>query len=201
MPGDFHERELGFWCLRSSLDRPCAYGAKRASVHQSPNRRSTFPSGTEKRSTTRFHWLREKSSPEVIQYLEAENAYTKAMTKRHPALRRHPLQGNARPHQADRPQRARSPWLISITIPAPRKGNSTPFSAARRRRGTVQPSEGAEEVLLDLNELAKGVKFLSLGDFEVSDDANLLAYTTDTHGLPPIPALRQRPPHRRGSAR
>ena len=28
-----------------------------------------------------FFWLREKSNPEVIQYLEAENAYTEAMTK------------------------------------------------------------------------------------------------------------------------
>src|ERR1700730_10362540 len=28
-----------------------------------------------------FFWLREKSNPEVIKYLEAENAYTRAMTK------------------------------------------------------------------------------------------------------------------------
>src|ERR1700732_2631754 len=28
-----------------------------------------------------YHWLREKSNPEVIKYLEAENAYTEALTK------------------------------------------------------------------------------------------------------------------------
>ena len=28
-----------------------------------------------------YHWIREKSNPEVIAYLEAENAYTDAMTK------------------------------------------------------------------------------------------------------------------------
>ena len=28
-----------------------------------------------------YYWLRDKSNPEVIQYLEAENAYTSAMTK------------------------------------------------------------------------------------------------------------------------
>src|SRR5580658_11381463 len=28
-----------------------------------------------------YHWLREKSNPDVIHYLEAENAYTEAMTK------------------------------------------------------------------------------------------------------------------------
>src|SRR5262249_707252 len=39
-----------------------------------------------------------------------------------------------------------------------------------------------EETLLDLNELAKGLKFFSVGAFAVSDDGNLLAYTTDTNG-------------------
>ncbi len=42
--------------------------------------------------------------------------------------------------------------------------------------------DGAEEVLLDLNALAEGHKFLGLGDFTVSDDGNWLAYTTDTTG-------------------
>src|SRR4029077_8848379 len=40
-----------------------------------------------------------------------------------------------------------------------------------------------EEVLLDLNELGKGQKFLSVGAFAVSDDANLLAYTLDNTGF------------------
>ena len=40
-----------------------------------------------------------------------------------------------------------------------------------------------KQVLLGPNELAKGLKFLSLGAFQVSDDANLLAYTTDTTGF------------------
>jgi oligopeptidase B len=38
-------------------------------------------------------------------------------------------------------------------------------------------------VLLDVNEMAKGQKFMSIGDFEVSDDGNLLAYTTDNVGF------------------
>ena len=40
-----------------------------------------------------------------------------------------------------------------------------------------------EEVMLDVNELAKGEKFMSLGGFQVSDDSNLLAYTTDNVGF------------------
>ena len=49
------------------------------------------------------------------------------------------------------------------------------------------PAQGlhgsAEEILLDLNTLVKDRKFLGLGDFEVSDDQNLLAYTIDYTGF------------------
>ena len=79
------------------------------------------------------------------------------------------------------------------------EGKQYPIQCRKKAAADGSAQEGREEVLLDLNELAKGVKFLSLGDFEVSDDANLLAYTTDTHRLPPVPALRQGPPHRRRS--
>ena len=37
--------------------------------------------------------------------------------------------------------------------------------------------------MLDVNELAKGEKFMSLGSVQVSDDGNLLAYTTDNVGF------------------
>ncbi len=43
--------------------------------------------------------------------------------------------------------------------------------------------DAPEEVLLDVNELAKGQIFMSLGEFEVSDDGNLLAYSTDNTGF------------------
>jgi oligopeptidase B len=42
--------------------------------------------------------------------------------------------------------------------------------------------DAAEEVLLDLNEMAKGQKFMSIGSFAPSDDGNLLAYSTDNTG-------------------
>ena len=42
--------------------------------------------------------------------------------------------------------------------------------------------EKKEEVLLDQNELAKGFKFFSIGAFAVSDNGNMLAYSTDTTG-------------------
>jgi oligopeptidase B len=49
-----------------------------------------------------------------------------------------------------------------------------------RKKGGM---DAPEEVVLDVNELAKGQKFMSLGAYNVSDDGNLLAYTTDNTGF------------------
>src|SRR5260370_7525045 len=49
-----------------------------------------------------------------------------------------------------------------------------------RKKGSM---DAPEEIVLDVNELAKGQKFMSLGAYDVSDDGNLLAYTTDNTGF------------------
>jgi oligopeptidase B len=54
------------------------------------------------------------------------------------------------------------------------------YSIYCRKKGSV---DAPEEVMLDVNELAKGQKFMSLGGFAVSDDGNLLAYVTDNTGF------------------
>src|ERR1700687_1729657 len=58
------------------------------------------------------------------------------------------------------------------------KGKQYPIYC--RKKGTL---EAPEQVMLDLNEMAKGERFMSVADIEVSDDANLLAYTTDNVGI------------------
>jgi oligopeptidase B len=129
-----------------------------------------------------FFWLREKSSPEVIRYLEAENAYTAAVT--------HDLQSFAetlyremlgRIKQTDLsvPTRRGAYYYYSRT----QQGQQYPIQCRKKAAGDDTFDEkAAEEILLDENELARGVKFLSLGALVVSDDDNLLAYTTDTTG-------------------
>ena len=67
-----------------------------------------------------------------------------------------------------------------------------------RRKGNM---EAPEEVLLDLNELAKAHKFVGLGAFVVSDDQNLLAYTIDFTGFRQYRAAREGSAHRRDAAR
>ena len=124
-----------------------------------------------------YYWLREKSNPEVIQYLEAENAYTAAMTQDQKpfgdALYKEML-GRIKQTDLSVPVRRGNYFYYSRT----EEGKQYPIQC--RKQGSM---EAPEEVLLDLNELAKGHKFVGLGAFEVSDDNNLLAYTLDYSGF------------------
>lgn len=124
-----------------------------------------------------YHWLREKADPAVIAHLEAENAYTAAVTR--------PIAAKAEAIYREMRARVKE---ADLDVPYPlggwlyytrtEGGKQYPIYARKR------PGPGApEQVLLDLNELARGEKFLALGAFAVSDDGNLLAYSTDVTGF------------------
>jgi oligopeptidase B len=124
-----------------------------------------------------YYWLREKSNPKVAEYLQAENGYTEAMTKNlkpfEDALYKEML-GRIKQTDLSVPTRRGEYLYYSRT----EEGKQYPIQC--RRKGDMQ---APEQVLLDLNELAKEHKFVGLGDFVVSDDGNLLAYTTDFTGF------------------
>ena len=130
----------------------------------------------EKRADEYF-WLRRKEDPEVRAYLEAENAYTDLVMK--PTV---PLQealysemlGRIKETDLTVPYRKGDFFYYSRT----EKGKQYPILC--RKRGSL---DAAEEIYLDENDLAKGEKFFATGDLEVSDDGNLLAYTTDVTGF------------------
>ncbi len=127
--------------------------------------------------TDDYFWLREKSNPHVAAYLEAENAYTEAMTRNLQPFE-HKLYDEmlGRIQQTDLsvPVRNRDYLYYART----EEGKQYPIRC--RRKGSM---EAAEETLLDLNELAMDHKFVSLGQFVVSDDQDLLAYTIDYTGF------------------
>ncbi|MGA7411675.1 MAG: S9 family peptidase [Bryobacteraceae bacterium] len=124
-----------------------------------------------------YFWLREKTNPETIKYLEAENVYTEAMTKGlkpfEEALYKEML-GRIKQTDLSVPVQRGDYFYYSRT----EEGQQYPIQC--RKKGSL---DAREEVLLDLNELAKGHKFVGLGAFVVSDDQNLLAYTTDYVGF------------------
>ena len=144
------------------------------------------PPMTEKKTkTTKIHddtlvddyfWLREKSNPAVIAYLEAENAYADAMMKPTAGLQEKlykEMVGHIKETDKTVPYR----WGDYFYYTRTEQGKQYPIYC--RKKGSL---EAREELILDQNELAKGLKFFSVGAFVVSDDGNLLAYSTDTTG-------------------
>ncbi len=124
-----------------------------------------------------YAWLREKDNREVIQHLEAENAYTKGVLRPTEAFQEKLYQEMlSRIQQTDLtvPYQLRSYFYFTKTL----EGKQYPLHY--RQPG---PPNSPEELLLDLNALAEGHSFLGLGAFEVSNDNQLLAYSTDTTGF------------------
>ncbi|MFM8271918.1 MAG: S9 family peptidase [Gemmata sp.] len=124
-----------------------------------------------------FFWIKEKGDKEVQKYLEAENAYAAAVLKPTAPLQEKLYKeflGRIKQTDQDVPVQDRGYWYYSRTV----EGKQYPIHC--RRKGAL---EAPEEVLLDGNELATGEKYFAFGDQHVSDDGNLLAYTTDTTGF------------------
>ena len=123
-----------------------------------------------------YGWLRDKKSAETIAYLEAENAYADAVTKPLAGLQKKlydEMLGRIKQTDVNVPYRKNGWFYYSRTV----EGKQYPIHA--RKKGNL---EAKEEILLDVNQLAEGKKFMSIGAMAVSDDANLLAYTTDDNG-------------------
>ncbi len=124
-----------------------------------------------------YHWLRNKASPSVRAYLRAENAYTAAMMKPSEGLQKKlykEMLARIKETDADVPYREGAYYYYSRT----EKGKQ--YRIFCRRHGSP---DAAEAVILDVNRLARGHKFYSLGAVEISADGNLLAYSSDTSGF------------------
>lgn len=130
-----------------------------------------------------WFWLREKANPEVVAYLNAENAYTEAMTRDlqpfSEALYKEML-GRIKQTDLSVPVRRGAFYYYSRT----EEGKQYPIQCRRQAgKGGAYDEKAAEQVLLDQNELAKGLAFLSLGPLSVSDDDRTLLYSSDATGF------------------
>lgn len=143
------------------------------------------PMAEKKTKTTNIHgetivddyfWLREKTNPSVQAYLKSEDDYALSAMK-HTAGLQEKLYNEMLSHikQTDEnvPYRSGNYFYYSRT----EQGKQYPIFC--RKKGS---KEASEEIILDVNELAKGQKFMSVGMFIPSDDGNLLAYSTDNTG-------------------
>jgi oligopeptidase B len=137
-----------------------------------------------------YEWLREKSNPEVIDYLKAENDYTEHLTSHLGPLRQKIFDEiKARTKETDLsvPTRRGDWWYygrsfegkqygVQCRCPVSDPGDWTPpvFDEHTEIPG--------EQVLLDENVEAEGHDFFQLGAASVSLDANILAYSVDVTG-------------------
>jgi len=129
-----------------------------------------------------YAWLRQKESPEVTAYLEAENTYAEGFLGPLASLREKlydEMLSHIQQTDISVPYRDGDFWYYARTE------EGLQYSIYCRKPGTAQAMDASadEEILLDGNKAAEGQAFFSIGDTDISDDARLLAYTTDTTGF------------------
>ena len=138
--------------------------------------------------TDAYEWLRDKTDPEVIAHLEAENAWTEARTEHLGGLREaifEEIRGRTQETDLSVPVRHRDWWYYTRTIEGQQyavHGRVAVDDTAERPVLDPGSAPEGEEVLLDGNAEAAGEEFFSLGAFDVSPAGDQLAYAVDTTG-------------------
>src|SRR6202795_5164934 len=103
-----------------------------------------------------YFWLREKDNPDVLAYLRAENAYTDEVTAGRQAFQESLYQemlARIKEDDSSVPYRRGGYFYYSRT----EKGKQYPIYC--RKKGTI---EAPEQVVIDVNDLAKGERFMSV---------------------------------------
>jgi oligopeptidase B len=147
--------------------------------------------------TDDYAWLRDKDSPEVTEYLSAENAYAEALTADLAPLRDelyNEMLSHIKQTDESAPYREGDWWYYvrteegkqysifcrkrasEATAGAPSKTAASPLS-------WVENEDSPEHIILDGNQLAEGQAFFAIGATDISDDGRYLAYTTDLTGF------------------
>jgi oligopeptidase B len=123
-----------------------------------------------------YHWMRDRSDPDLMRYVEEENRYTDAVMAPTEVLQarladeivsRIPEEDESVPRMVD------GYMYYEKTV----AGKQYPVNC--RRRGSM---EGEEEVVLDQNAIAEGLEFFEMGMVKVSPNHRFVAYLADTNG-------------------
>ncbi|MCI9889423.1 S9 family peptidase [Micrococcales bacterium 31B] len=141
-----------------------------------------------------YEWLREKESPEVIAHLEAENAYTEAVTQHLQPVREaifDEIKGRTQEDDLSVPSRRDGWWYFTRTVTGGAYGincrvpaHDTGDELADWTPPTIAPGEtlAGEQVIIDNNEAAAQHEFYSLGGLSISDSGRYAAIATDIVG-------------------
>ena len=117
---------------------------------------------------------KDEQTQKVLNYLNAENDYLKAKLSHTEALQEkiyNEIIGRIKQTDESVPYKDNGYWYYT------RYEEGKEYAVYCRKKGTL---EAAEEILLNVNELAKGHSYYSINGLSVSEDNNLLAYAEDS---------------------
>lgn len=120
-----------------------------------------------------YYWLNERENPEVIKYLEAENAYTDTLMKHTEDFQQNlydEMVGRIKKTDESVPYKKNGYYYYSRT-----EGDAE-YPLICRKKGSL---DAEEEIILNIPEMAKGEAFFAVGDYEISTNNELIAYSVD----------------------
>ena len=121
-----------------------------------------------------YYWLNDKENPKVIDYLNKENNYTNNKLEPTEKLQKelfNEMKARIKEDDSSVPYFYNDYWYVKKF----KKGKDYPIYTRR-----YMSLENKEEVLVDVNKLAKGHSFYNLGGISVSPDNKKLSYSADT---------------------
>ncbi|MBN2011789.1 S9 family peptidase [candidate division KSB1 bacterium] len=124
--------------------------------------------------TDNYFWLRERDNPEVINYLKAENKYLEQVMKPHKKLMQHIYDEMVGRIKQDDDT---VPYLENGYYYYRHYEEGKEFPIYMRKKGSL---EAADEVILDVNQLAKGHDYFYVNSVNVSDDNRFVSFGVDT---------------------
>ncbi|MPT32556.1 MAG: S9 family peptidase [Chryseobacterium sp.] len=123
-----------------------------------------------------FFWMNERENPEVVKYLEEENAYTDFVMKDTEDLQNELYEEMKSRYKKDDQS---LPYFFNQYWYIVRYEDGKEYPIFSRK---FQSLENEEEVLLDVNILAEGEEYFDIGSVSVSVNNDFIAYSSDKTG-------------------
>lgn len=121
-----------------------------------------------------YYWMNERENPEVIAYLEAENAYKDSVMKHTEPLQEklyEEIKSKIKQEDESVPYKENGYYYYTRTIP------EKEYYLVCRKKDNL---EAPEEIVLDVNKMAEGYEYYAIGGSEISPDNKMVAYGEDT---------------------
>src|SRR5690554_4395806 len=121
-----------------------------------------------------YYWLNNRDNADVIAYLEAENAYYQQMTAHTSELQQklfEEMKSRIKEDDSSVPYFYNGYWYIT------RYEIGKDYPIYSRKKGHL---EAEEEIMFDVNEMAKGFSYYKITSLNISDDNRYCAFGVDT---------------------